>query len=133
MSQTAYIQKVLRTANVSRWKEIPLPAVWRETPANTTNVLDNEAFDQYQSIVGMLNWLAVKTRPDIRFAVTRLQHRLVKPTFSNYKAMLHVMKYLRSHPDLAIVLSRTDELRFHAYIDASHADWEDSKSTEGSV
>jgi hypothetical protein len=133
MSQTAYVQKVLRTANVSGWKDTPLPAAWRETPADATNVLDDEAFDQYQSIVGMLNWLAVKTRPDIRFAVTRLQHRLAKPTFSDYKAMLHVVKYLRSHPDLAIVLGRTDELRFHAHTDASHADWEDSKSTEGSV
>ena len=47
--------------------------------------------------------------------------------------MLYVVKYLRSHPDLAIVLGRTDELRFHAYTDTSYADWEDSKSTEGSV
>ncbi|MGV2419559.1 MAG UNVERIFIED_CONTAM: hypothetical protein MIJ72_08720 [Staphylococcus saprophyticus] len=118
---------------MSGWKDTPLPAAWRETPADATNVLDDEAFDQYQSIVGMLNWLAVKTRPDIRFAVTRLQHRLAKPTFSDYEAMLHVVKYLRSHPDLAIVLGRTDELRFHAHTDASHADWEDSKSTEGST
>ncbi|KAJ5260709.1 hypothetical protein N7505_009059 [Penicillium chrysogenum] len=81
----------------------------------------------------MLNWLAVKTRPNIRFAMTRLQYRLAKPTFSDYEVMLHIVKYLRSHLDLAIVLSRTDELRFHAHTDASYADWEDSKSTEGSV
>jgi hypothetical protein len=37
----------------------------------TAKVLDDDSFDQYQSVVGMLNWLAVKTRPDIRFAVTR--------------------------------------------------------------
>jgi hypothetical protein len=133
MSQTAYVQKVLRTANVSGWKDTPLPAALRETPADATNVLDDDTYDQYQSVVDMLNWLAIKTRPDIRFAVTRLQHRLAKPTFSDYDAMLHVVKYLRSHPDLAIVLGRTDELRFHAHTDASHADWDDSKSTEGSV
>ncbi|KAG0156037.1 hypothetical protein PDIDSM_3213 [Penicillium digitatum] len=84
MSQEAYIQKVLRTANAgSGWKDTPLPAAWRESPANASNVLDDDSFDQYQSVVGMLNWLAVKTRPDIRFAVTRLQHRLANPTFED--------------------------------------------------
>ena len=92
----------------------------RETPADATNVLDNEAFNQYQSIVGILNWLAIKTRPNIRFAMTRLQHRLAKPTFSDYEAMLHIVKYLRSHLGLAIILSRTDKLRFHAHTNTSY-------------
>jgi hypothetical protein len=47
MSQKAYVQKVLRTANVSGWKDTPLPAAWRETPADATNILDDDAFDQY--------------------------------------------------------------------------------------
>lgn len=133
MSQKAYVQKVLRMAKTSGWKDTPLPAAWRETPADATNALDDDAFDQYQSIVGMLNWLAVKTRPDIRFAVTRLQHRLANPTLSDYKAMQHVVKYLRRKPDIGIILGRTGELRFYAHTDASHTDWEDSKSTEGNV
>lgn len=134
MSQKAYVQKVLRTANVgSGWKDTPLPAAWRESPANASNVLDDEEFDHYVSVVGMLNWLAVKTRPDIRFAVTGLQHRLANPTFDDLHAMQHVIKYLRHQPDIGIVLGSTDELRFHAHVDASHADWEDSKSTEGSI
>ncbi|KAG0157849.1 hypothetical protein PDIDSM_5360 [Penicillium digitatum] len=134
MSQEAYIQKVLRTANAgSGWKDTPLPAAWRESPANASNVLDDDSFDQYQSVVGMLNWLAVKTRPDIRFAVTRLQHRLANPTFEDLHAMQHVVKYLRHMPDVGITLGRTPELRFYAHVDASHADWEDSKSTEGSI
>ncbi|KAG0157157.1 hypothetical protein PDIDSM_4342 [Penicillium digitatum] len=36
-------------------------------------------------------------------------------------------------PDVGITLGRTPELRFYAHVDASHADWEDSKSTEGSI
>ncbi|KAJ5521361.1 hypothetical protein N7527_005476 [Penicillium freii] len=47
--------------------------------------------------------------------------------------MLYVVKYLRHQPNIGIVLGRTDELRFHAYVDALYADWEDSKSTEGSI
>ncbi|KAJ5404999.1 hypothetical protein N7465_006283 [Penicillium sp. CMV-2018d] len=44
-------QKVLRTSNVTSWKDMPLPAAWRETPANASNVLDEEAFGQYLSVV----------------------------------------------------------------------------------
>jgi hypothetical protein len=47
--------------------------------------------------------------------------------------MLYIIKYLYSYIGLAIVLGRTDELRFHAYTNTSYTDWEDSKSTEGSV
>ncbi|EKV19320.1 hypothetical protein PDIG_03500 [Penicillium digitatum PHI26] len=47
--------------------------------------------------------------------------------------MQHVVKYLRHMPDVGITLGRTPELRFYAHVDASHADWEDSKSTEGSI
>ena len=92
-------QKVLRTSNVTGWKDTPLPAAWRETPANASNVLDEEAFDQYLSVVGMLNWLAVKTRPDIRFAVTRLQHRLANPTFDDPQlALINNYAFLDGSP-----------------------------------
>lgn len=46
--------------------------------------------------------------------------------------MRHVVKYLRGH-DHGLVFGKTDNLQFTAYADASHADWPDSKSTEGVV
>ncbi|KAJ5159348.1 uncharacterized protein N7500_008999 [Penicillium coprophilum] len=119
LSQSAYMQKILRRET----------AIEEDSEA----LLDNDSFDHYQSVVGMLNWLAVKTRPDIRFAVTRLQHRLAKPTLYDIQALHHVIKYLRQYPDLGIVLAKSDELQFSAYSDASHADWQDSKSTEGVI
>jgi hypothetical protein len=33
----------------------------------------------YRSLIGRLNWLAVETRPDIKFAVMKLQHRTASP------------------------------------------------------
>ncbi|OQD97174.1 hypothetical protein PENSOL_c013G07157 [Penicillium solitum] len=47
--------------------------------------------------------------------------------------MQHIVKYLRRRPDIGIILGRTSELRFYAHTDTSYTDWEDSKSTEGSV
>ncbi|KAI1833656.1 hypothetical protein DTO006G1_5024 [Penicillium roqueforti] len=135
MSQEAYVQKVLRVANVEGTKDTPLPPGWRESNPEDIEIdlLDDDSFEHYQTVVGMLNWLAVKTRPDIRFSVTRLQHRLATPTFSDLEAMRHVVKYLRRNPEIGLTFGKSDELQFKAYTDASHADWPDSKSTEGTV
>ncbi|KOS44731.1 hypothetical protein ACN38_g4302 [Penicillium nordicum] len=46
--------------------------------------------------------------------------------------MQHVVKYIRGS-DQGLIFGRTDELQFLAFADASHADWQDSKSTEGVV
>ena len=73
-------------------------------------------------MVGILNWLTVKTRPDIRFSVTRLQYRLATPTFLDLKAIRHVVKYLRYNPEIGLTFGKSNELQFKAYIDASHAD-----------
>ena len=96
-------------------------------------MLDDEHFDRFLSVVGSMNWLAVKTRPDIRYTTTRLQHRSAKPTNADYDAMIHLCRYLKKHDNLGIVLGRVKELSFIAYADASYADWQDRKSTEGSI
>ncbi|KAI2732949.1 hypothetical protein DTO013E5_10235 [Penicillium roqueforti] len=135
MSQEAYVQKILRITDTAGTKETPLPPGWRESNPEDidSNLLDDENFEHYQTVVGMLNWLAIKTRPDIRFAVTRLQHRLATPTFSDLEAMRHVVKYLRHNPKTGLIFGKSDELQFIAFTDASHADWTDSKSTEGCI
>ncbi|KAI3174220.1 hypothetical protein DTO039G3_3276 [Penicillium roqueforti] len=124
ISQEAYVQKILHITDTAGTKETPLPPGWRESNPEDidSNLLDDENFEHYQTVVGMLNWLTIKTRPDIRFAVTRLQHRLATPTFSDLEAMRHVVKYLRHNPKIGLIFGKSDELQFIAFTDASHAD-----------
>jgi hypothetical protein len=114
--------------------ETPILASWKwpefEDPAA---MLDEEYYDRFLSIVGSLNWLAVKTRPDIRYAVTKLQHRSSKPTNDDYEAMIHLCRYIKRYDSIGIELGKVKDLRLMAHADASHADWHDRKSTEGSI
>ncbi|KAJ5876478.1 uncharacterized protein N7529_002062 [Penicillium soppii] len=135
MSQKAYVQKILHKADMLHCKgrSIPLPATWNwsEGHEDATSTLEDN--DDYLSVVGSLNWLAMRTRPDIRFYVTKLQHKSANTTIHDQEAMVQVLRYLREHPDRAITLGKKKELQFYAYADASHGDNLNYKSTEGAV
>lgn len=135
MTQSAYVQSILHKTGITGFKDLPLPAIWkwREPGHDAATVLDDDDFDVYQSVIGMLNWLAIKTRPDIRFVVTRLQCKMAAPDRTDLQAMQHVIKYLHKYPDRGITLGGSQSLRFVAHADASHGDWYDCKSTEGCV
>ncbi|KAI2695132.1 hypothetical protein CBS147317_7858 [Penicillium roqueforti] len=47
--------------------------------------------------------------------------------------MRHVVKYLRHNPKIGLIFGKSDELQFIAFTDVSHADWTDSKLTEGYI
>ncbi|KAJ6094415.1 hypothetical protein N7467_001928 [Penicillium canescens] len=136
MSQTAYVHEILKKADIGSdmpGVDTPILPSWKGQDSEEDEMLDDAHFDRFLSVIGSMNWLAVKTRPDIRCTTTRLQHRSAKPTNADYDAMIHLGRYFKKHDNLGIVLGRVKELRFIAHADASHADWQDRKSTEGSI
>ena len=84
-----------------------LLARFRMTNANSTSfesgcelfntTLDNNLCDStiYQELTGSLNHLAVFSRPDIAFAVSKLSRFNNNPTVTHYKAGQHVLRYLK--------------------------------------
>jgi hypothetical protein len=86
----------------------------------------------YRSLIGRLNWLAVETRPDIKFAVIKLQRRTASPTVNDMQVR-QVYRYLKATTELCITLGKVADTTFFAYADASHGDWNDAKSTEGAI
>ena len=63
----------------------------------------------YQELTGSLNHLAVFTRPDIAFAVSKLSKFNANPTTTHFKAALHVLRYLKStrnYPKYAITIGQ---------------------------
>src|SRR5271154_3287127 len=60
----------------------------------------------YQRLTGSLNHLAVFTRPDISFAVSKLSQFNSNPTTSHLKAAMHVLRYLKGTCNLCIVYKR---------------------------
>ncbi|KAI2946038.1 hypothetical protein CBS147343_9645 [Aspergillus niger] len=94
---------------------------------------ENVNLAEYQSLVGRLNWLTTKTRPDIRHATFRLQRRMNTPTTADAKALKIVYRYLKRSIPYGITLATDHTKGIEVFVDAAHADHEDGKSTEGYV
>ena len=89
----------------------------------------------YMSLVGSLNYIAMCTRPDIAFATGFLCRYMSKPTQNHYNAAIRVLRYLKGTIDFGLVYGNTvsghDGLKMFAYSDANFAEKEDSISTYG--
>ena len=46
---------------------------------NNEILLDDDLAD-YQALIGLLNWLAIVTRPDLSYIISRLAKFMLKPT-----------------------------------------------------
>ena len=89
----------------------------------------------YQTLLGELMHLMVKTRPDIAYAISRLAEFTSNPTEAHWKALVHVLRYLKGTRELGICYSkRLGSLTLTAWTDATWAgDDDDSRSTNGFV
>ena len=89
----------------------------------------------YQRLTGSLNHLAVFTRPDITFAVSKLAQFNSNPTAIHLKAALHVLRYLKGTRNLCIVYKRQEQkVTIVGYSDSDWAsDPNDRKSCTGYI
>ena len=109
------------------------------TPFATGTILiaatDHDKFcniERYQELTGSLNHLAVFSRPEITFAVSKLSKYNANPTTRHFKAALHVLRYLKGTRNYCIVYSRSTRIPIIdilGYSDSDHAsDLDDRKS-----
>jgi len=76
----------------------------------------------YKHTVGVLNFLSRTVRYDIAFSVSRLSRKMDCPDVGAWKAMLHLLGYLRATVEFRIggsIASAQDA--FHFYVDSDHA------------
>jgi hypothetical protein len=86
------------------------------------------ANNQYASVIGMLLYLAVCTRPDIAYAVSTLSRYTAAPLQADLNAVTRVLGYLKKTRNLGLCFSRAADcdpsspLPVVAYSDASYAE-----------
>ena len=87
----------------------------------------------YQNIVGALIYLAINTRPDISYAVGVLARFNSNPIYRACKALLRLLMYLRSTPNIGLKFYGND-LNLFGFSDADWAgDLDSRRSTTGYV
>ena len=105
ISMEIYIDKVLKKFNLTNSKVVCSPFIRSD--------LEEGAEVNYpmKSLMGALQWIATICRPDIQFAVQRLQ-RVTKITTAAVSAAKRICQYLKGTKSLGIEYNRKQEVAF---------------------
>ena len=140
LSQRQYIVDILKRFNMSDCAPVSTPM----DPGNGSKLRryvpdPKKRVDMsrvpYMSAVGALMYLAIATRPDITYSVSKLAQYNSNPGPEHWQAVKHLLRYLKGTMDLQLTY-RGDERAspevFRAYSDADHAGCLDTRrSTSG--
>ncbi|MBW0535535.1 hypothetical protein O181_075250, partial [Austropuccinia psidii MF-1] len=133
LSQAHYIESLLMLYGMENCRPVVTPMV-PGLHLSEASLEQKEAFKKlkisYCSAVGSLSYLSVATRPDISFVVTSLSQFLELPGIENWKAFLHVLRYLRGASQQSIVYSEGGRQSVQSYCDT---DWGNCHQTQRSV
>jgi hypothetical protein len=114
LDQTRYCSSIIKKyldsvgcKNVSRKHTIPLPCDFvptsedcSETEEKAAILMDEYKLD-YASCIGSLIYLS-QTQSDIIFAVNKLARYMSKPGKVHFKALVHLLRYLRDNNNFGV-------------------------------
>ena len=124
LTQKGLIERIVKLLDVGS-----LPSVRTPAPANTTLPSHEHDGDpcqasySYPSAIGMLQYLACHTRPDIAFAVGQCARFTHKPRRQHEDALEYIARYLKRTMDKGLILRPDLDRPFDidCYVDADFA------------
>ena len=116
LTQTGLIDKTLEAAGMSDCNPNRVPATG---PLGTdpNGAPMNEEWN-YRSIVGMLQYLASNTRPDIAFAVSQVARFSANPKQSHASAVKTILRYLKRTRTMGSIVRINGDLNLDLFVDA---------------
>nr|KYP69546.1 Retrovirus-related Pol polyprotein from transposon TNT 1-94 [Cajanus cajan] len=88
---------------------------------------------RYRSLVGSLRYLTC-TRPDLMLSVGITSRFMEDPSYTHWKALKRILRYVRGSLSLGLFYSKSDDYRLVGYSDSDWCrDVDDRKSTSGYV
>ena len=116
LTQPNLITKVIDLTGLTNGKHVPTPATTILT--KDEHGLQRETTWNYSQVVGILNYIASNTRPDITFAVHQVARFCNDPKLSHEKAIKRIVRYLIGTRDKGITVNPTDNHFLQCYVDA---------------
>jgi hypothetical protein len=118
ISQPGYVSRILTKFNV-RESHVSTPMkIERELNSNDIELfqvlLNDEDKLIYQSKVGAVNYLAVKTRPNLAYSISNCSTHLQSPTQLDMLSIDHILEYIRSTQNFGITFRATDHDKLYA-------------------
>lgn len=142
INQSALAHDVLKRFEMLEAKpaSTPLPAGLKLYRCSDEQVADFARENKnYRSAVGSLMYLSQCTRPDLAYAVGVLSQHLERPGHEQWKAVIHVFRYLKGTINLGIVYSGDDittvagQRSFEMPQSHVDADWAGDRNTRRST
>ncbi|XP_072060199.1 uncharacterized mitochondrial protein AtMg00810-like [Arachis hypogaea] len=118
LNQSKYIKELLYRTGMQDAKPVSTPMIGSSKLSTNTGTPFEDP-TSFRSIVGELQYVTV-TRPDIVFAVNKLNQFMSKPSQDHWMAPKRVLRYLAGTVDLALQFYKTNDLRLTAFSDS---DW----------
>ena len=88
----------------------------------------------YRSILGSVMWGQLATRPDLSFSISLLTCFQANPGIEHWRALIHVIGYIKNTLDYGLTYSRDFNISPHAFVDADYGGCKDTRrSTSGYV
>ena len=107
ISQTKYIKEVIRKFEIKygtlRKENVPISPT-DHPELDDTPKLDSKGITEFQSIIGVLQWIAISSRMDIVFAVSSLSRFASNPREGHLKRSLKILGYLKKYPKKGYVI-----------------------------
>lgn len=133
ISQEGYIADIIRRYSVLTAKSAKSPCasnfLQRPNSGPSSEPTDSTIF---RSQLMAAAYLAIRSRPDIRFAVSHLASRSASPTKHDQKCLDHLYNYISTTKQYKLRI-RPTSLQLTAYIDASFAIHGDGKGHTGII
>ena len=110
----------------------PSPMATQFTPRKDDN--DLYCRDKYLRLLGMINYIAINTRPDLLYAMSRLTSNARAPTMRHATELMRVIRYLKGTSNMGITYSTsvaTWSPTLVAHADASFDTHTDHRSQSG--
>lgn len=135
INQQEYISRMLCRFGMENCKPTKSPmdcSVKLSESKNEEKVIEKRF--PYREAVGSLNYVALISRPDISYAVNILARFSNSPSELHWKAVKHVMRYLKSTIKFSLCYSGKAEDELVGYCDSDYAgDLAERKSTSGYI
>ena len=111
ISSEKYIKEVLRKYQEKHGliRDEKIPAAYNDHPEEDDSpLLDDEGITQFQSIIGICQWLSTSCRMDITFAVSSLSRFCANPRKGHLRRAIKILGYLKSFQKEGILLIQSN-------------------------
>ena len=106
-------------------REEKSPSIMGDHPEqDDSTILDNEQHKEYQSLIGIAQWLVTLGRLDIFYAISSLSHFSCCPHEGHIRRLFRVWGYLKKFPNKSISICAQDPV-YKEPLEELKADFED--------